>query len=544
MCQTPKKRKGADLSDPKAHQEDHNTWSRRNFLQTIGLAGAASFSLNMLPLTGLYGFPLAGAAAGGAEDRKLVLIRLKGGNDGLNTFVPMYSYDQYRMLRPTLRHEENQLVRLNDDFSMPQVMNNLKPLWDQGQMRVINSVGYPFHNLSHFTSADIMASGNSNVNENGDGWLARYYASVNPDYLDNPPAVPPAIKIGGPTSVLFNDVNKVDISANFPTADKLSEVAETGVIFNNNIAPDDCYYGDQVLFLRTVANAASRYSAAIFEAYTQGTNDVTYSSSLGEQLQLVARLIKGGLSTQLYLVTLDGFDTHVGQNGGGNHLGLLENLSTAVREFYLDLNAGNRDEEVLSMTYSEFGRRVEENGVSGTDHGTALPVMLFGPTLDGSDTHGKNPDLMDLDAAGNLKFGTDFRSIYATILENWLCIDADKVDEVLGASYDRLPDIGLACATTSTRTPYSSDAIVSSIAPQGGGSYQISFSLARGGDVTIDLITFSGQKIQTLTNRYFHQGDHQVSFSLAHLSVELVPMIYSIRSEGRMLNRKFVASSY
>ncbi|MEM9260088.1 MAG: hypothetical protein AAGA62_10615, partial [Bacteroidota bacterium] len=276
-----KPRSGATLKNHRAHAQDHENWSRRNFLRTIGLAGATSFGLAGLPLTGLYGFPLAAAAAAGGSDRKLVLIRLKGGNDGLNTIVPLYNYDEYRNARPTLRHQETDLLNLNTNFAIPTAMQNLNPLWEEGQLRVVNSVGYPDHNLSHFTSADIMASGNSNVDENGDGWLARYYTSVNPDYLENPPNTPPAIKIGGPTSILFNDENKVDISANFPTADRLAEVAETGVLYNADVAPDDCYYGEQVIFLRTIANAAARYSASIFEAYGRGANDVEYTTSLG-----------------------------------------------------------------------------------------------------------------------------------------------------------------------------------------------------------------------------------------------------------------------
>ena len=477
MCQDKTQRQGADLKDKKAHMEDHQSWSRRNFLQTIGLAGATSFSLNAMPLTGLFGFPLAGALNDELTDRKLVLIRLKGGNDGLNTIVPLYNYDLYRNFRPSLGHLESDLLNLNEDFAIPTAMSDIKPLWDNGQMRVVNSVGYPNHNLSHFTGADIMASGNNNVGENGDGWLARYYTNLNPDYIENPSSAPPAIKIGGPTSILFNDENKVDISANFATAENLTELVETGAIYNNTTAPDDCYYGEQVLFLRTIANAASIYSTAIFEAYNNSVTEAEYTSSLGEQLKLVARLIKGGLQTQLYLVTLDGFDTHVGQNGVANHKGLLEDLSKAVNDFYLDLNLGNKDNEVLSMTYSEFGRRVMENGFSGTDHGTALPVMLFGPALEGSDTHGKNPDLNDLDTAGNLKFGTDFRSIYATILENWLCISPELVDQILGDSYERLNDLGFDCMATSINPQVRLTSFKHAITPLGGGQYQLNIEL-------------------------------------------------------------------
>ncbi|MEO0735146.1 MAG: twin-arginine translocation signal domain-containing protein, partial [Bacteroidota bacterium] len=200
-------RRGYDLSDPRAHQNDHQNWSRRGFLRTLGLAGATSVGLSALPLSGLYGFPLATLLDGARDNRKLVLIRLKGGNDGLNTIVPLFDYDRYANLRPRLRHPRNELIGLDADFAMPDLMSNLQPLWAEDKMRVVNSVGYPDHSLSHFTGADIMASGDNNIEENGDGWLARYYVNQNPDYRTDPPPVPPAIKIGGPTSILFNDLD-------------------------------------------------------------------------------------------------------------------------------------------------------------------------------------------------------------------------------------------------------------------------------------------------------------------------------------------------
>ena len=537
-------RKGTDLKDPQAHQKDHQSWSRRSFLQTIGLAGATSVGLSFLPVTSMYGFPLANALGGTFSNRKLVLIRLKGGNDGLNTFVPMYDYDRYRNFRPSLGHLTNNLITLNEDFAMPTAMNALKPMWDNGKMRVINSVGYPDHNLSHFTGADIMASGDSDLANNSDGWLARYYTALNPNYIEEPATDPPAVKIGGPTSILFNDENKVDLSANFASADKLEDLVQSGTLFDNINSPDNCYYGDQVLFLRTIANAASIYSNAIFEAYNNSQTEAAYTSSLGEQLKLVARLIKGGLTTQLYLVTLDGFDTHVAQNGLGNHLGLLENLSTAVDAFYEDLADGGFDNDVLSMTYSEFGRRVMENGFSGTDHGTALPVMMFGPALDGADTHGKNPDLADLDGNGNLKHGTDFRSIYATLLENWFCIDNSQVNEILGESYERLTDIGINCAVTSQRNTKVPLHLNHGITPIGAGQYQVFFTLPKGTDVSLELFTISGRMIQEVATQYFHQGRQVISFSIADLNVELVPMVYTIRIDGKPYSGQFVASSH
>ncbi|MEM6877838.1 MAG: DUF1501 domain-containing protein [Bacteroidota bacterium] len=537
------KRHGMDLSDQSAHQHDHQSWSRRGFLRTIGLAGATSVGISALPLTGLYGFPLASALSQVDGNRKLVLIRLKGGNDGLNTIVPLYAYDQYANARPNLRHQMSDLLMLNDNFAMPNVMQDLESLWAEDQMRIVNSVGYPDHSLSHFTGADIIASGNSNNDENADGWLARYYGLVDPDYRVDPPSVPPAIKIGGPTSILFNDDESVDISANFATPEGLEELASTGRLFDDQTAPNDCYYGDQVIFLRTVANAAYRYSSAIFDAYSAGENGVAYTSSLGEQLRLVARLIKGGLSTQLYLVTLDGFDTHVGQNN--THLDLLTNLSEAVSQFYQDLALTENDEEVLTMTYSEFGRRVSENGVAGTDHGAAMPVMFFGPPLNGSGTHGQNPDLADLDVTGNLKFSTDFHSLYATVLENWFCIDPVDVDSILGGTYNRLPELGLQCSPNSISDPGQVRiGLQSQIVPLGGGRYRISFDMPQSGRVRIALYTIGGQHITDVTDANYAYGPQQADFSLAAYPIEMQTLVYTIQvNGGRPSAKKFVGSS-
>jgi len=535
-------RPGTSLKDKDAHAADHRNYGRRNFLRTLGLGGAATLAAGKLPATSLFDFPLATALNGNFSDRKLVLIRLKGGNDGLNTIVPLYALDRYRAVRPTLAVPENELIGLNTNFGIPQAMNAVKPLWDGNKMRVVNSVAYADQSLSHFTGADIMASGNSDLAENGDGWLARYYVSQNPDYRTDTSGDPPAVKIGGPTSVLFNDSDKIDISANFANANRLEDLASSGVLYNNQDAPDDCYYGDQVLFLRTIANAATLYTTAIADAYQNSTTEADYTTSLGEQLRLVARLIKGGLKTQLYLVTLDGFDTHVGQNGGGNHPGLLEDMSKAVAAFYEDLSAGNKDEEVLSMTYSEFGRRVEENGVGGTDHGSALPVMFFGPALGGSGTHGLNPDLNDLDPVGNLRFGTDFRSLYATVLENWLCIDGGTVNDILGGDYDRLDELGLECDATSTGfVPTNTSGLRHRVIARSALAYELELILPRATRLEVDVVALSGLRLQRLGGRLYPAGTHRLAFTLPQLRGHVAAVAYSVRANGRRYGGKFVA---
>ena len=538
----PANRRGTSLRDGTAHANDHQAYSRRGFLRTLGLAGAGSLAMAALPATSLYGFPLATAltGGGGTDDRKLVLIRLKGGNDGLNTIVPAYDYGAYQAARPRLAIPPNELIALDGRFSIPQSMQPLHGLWRTDAMRVVNSVGYPDSSLSHFTGADILDSGNANTAENGDGWLARYYTDLNPDYQTNTPTCPPAVKIGGPTSIVFNDMNKVDISANFSSPERLVELGESGQLFNNQLAPDDCYYGDQVTFLRTIANAAFSYTGAITDAYQSSRTDADYTTSLGEQLKLVARLIKGGLGTRLYLVTLDGFDTHVGQ--AGPHANLLNDLSSAVAAFYQDLAAGDRADQVLSMTYSEFGRRIGENGTGGTDHGEAMPVMLFGPALNGAGVHGQDPDFAGGGVGDNVPFSTDFRSLYATVLEDWLCADSGTVERVLGGSYGRVPDLGFACGTVSSSAPAapSESGLKHIVHGLGGGRYRLSLTLPAAAAVGLEVFTLSGQRLVLTGPRRFAAGPVELDFSLGAYRLPAVPLAYRATVDGRSYAGKFL----
>ena len=545
MSRYKKLRPGTDLTNAKAHRADHQAWSRRGFLKTLGLAGAAQLSMAHLPLTALAAAPLTLALQGGGP-RKLVIIRLKGGNDGLNTFVPLYQFSNYQALRPTLAHSSGSLIELESSFAMPDSMQSLLSLWEGEQMRVINSVGYENQNLSHFTGSDIVFSGNDNVSENGSGWLARYFTNQNPDYLTNPCPFPPAVKIGGPTNVLFNSEDGIDISANFANTDQLNSLLNNaGVQFDNTTAPDDCYYGEQVLYLRSIANSAALYGTAIYDAYEASTTEADYGGTLlGQQLELVARLIKGGLETQFFLVTLDGFDTHASQNGVGNHLGLLQQFSDAVNAFYTDLAASSFDQDVLTMTGSEFGRRVQENGLSGTDHGTAAPVMLFGPALAGKGFHGENPDLTTLDGTGNLQIGTDFRSIYATVLDKWLCLDADLTDEILGNSYDRLDGLGFSCQTVGIEgVPDPVRTQDHRVYHLGGGTYRLVFQLPRATRIGISLFTIGGIPVLEIPARSYSTGKNTVDFDLSIAGTEILPMVYSLSGAGIQWSGKFLLNS-
>lgn len=525
-------RYGSALEHGEAHQKDHQNWSRRGFLRNLGILGGTSLMLGKVPVTAIGASPLSIALNGAEGDRILVLIRLKGGNDGLNTIIPLYDYSTYANFRPDVRIPENQYTKLTDEFAIPNTLNAIHPMWEAGAMRVINSVGYPDQNLSHFRSTDIWTSGSDAEVIDDSGWIGRYFGELYPDYLTNPPTVPPAIQIGGFGSSVFNDANMVNIAVNVSDPQQLEEIAERGELYDINNLPA-CLYGEQLGYLRSVANSTFYYAETISEASNRAANTVEYPNynPLATSLATVARLIKGNLGTKIYMVTLDGFDTHARQTD--LHSTLMLYLSEAIDLFYTDLAAGGWADKVLSMTFSEFGRRVMQNASRGTDHGAAAPIMLFGEAVNGNGVQGKRPDLNDLDNAGNLKFQTDFREIYATILEQWLCIDANTVNQTLGRDYTRL-DLGFACNTTTTNTSAFDgiSAFTHGIYPDGNGDYLIHFNLPTAARVKVDVVSVIGQPIATLVDQSMNGGQHQARFEVSNTRLPNGQYFYRIQTSN------------
>ena len=439
MCENNSKR-SIKITD-KAHDQDHKNWNRRSFLQALGLAGAGSMMVGGMPLSASNNSKLSAAINASETDRILIIIRLKGGNDGLNTIVPVYDYDTYAGYRPTVKHNLSELTMLGSDFGIPSYMNDLQNLWDGGAMKVVHGVGYEDSSQSHFAGSDIWASTDPTNGEQS-GWLGRHFEEIYPDYLTNPPAIPAAVQIGSIGNLIF-DGSSNNYAFSVANPSQLEAIAESGVVHDMSSFPD-CIYGEQLEFLRGTTNTTYQYAGTIHEAYDEGSNNVSYlDSELGEQLSIVARLIKGNLGTKVYMVTLGGFDTHANQPE--EHQQILTDLSNSIKQFYEDLATAGYDDKVLAMTISEFGRRVYENGSNGTDHGTAAPFFLFGPALQGNGFIGQHPNLNNL-VNDNLEHTQDFREIYATIMQEWLCIDSNLVNEaLLGGNYGTV-DIGINCS--------------------------------------------------------------------------------------------------
>ncbi|MEM0994240.1 MAG: DUF1501 domain-containing protein [Bacteroidota bacterium] len=529
-------RHGSALEHGKAHQRDHQNWSRRGFLKNLGLLGGTSMLLGQVPVQAIGASPLTKALGKLEGDRILVLIRLKGGNDGLNTIIPVFDYDRYAGFRPSIRIPESNIIGLTDEFGMPNTLSDLVPLWEEGGMSIVNSVGYPEQNLSHFRSTDIWASASDSNVIDSSGWLGRYLGQLHPDYLENPPDVPPAIQIGSFDSFVFSDLNNTNIAVSVADPGQLEEIAENGQLYDLNNLPD-CIYGEQLGYMRTVANSTFFYAESISEASNTGQNSVDYpqNNPLARSLATVARLVKGKLGTKLYMVTLDGFDTHANQSG--NHARLMTYLGEAVATFYQDLEAGGMEDKVLSMTFSEFGRRARQNASNGTDHGAAAPVILFGKGMEASAIKGKNPDLGDLDPTGNIKFDTDFRQLYATVLEKWLCINPAVVNQVLGYDYERV-DLGFDCSISTDLDFWGKPkpTLTHRVIPSSGGDYIIQYDIPTGAKVQIQVFSVMGQTVATLAQATQMAGQHQVTFSPSEHRVPSGQYFYRIQVGSRIVS--------
>lgn len=487
----------------KAHHDEHKQWNRRSFLQALGLTGAGTMMLSGAPLSASTNTKLAAAISASDTDRVLVIIRLKGGNDGLNTIVPIYDYDTYAQSRPTIKHELNSLINLGSDFGMPNYMSDLQGLWNNGAMKVVHSVGYENPNQSHFASSDIWASTDAD-NTTQSGWIGRYFEELYPDYILNPPEIPAAVQIGSIGNLIFEgDSNNYAFSVANPN--QLEAIAENGTVHQMTNLPD-CIYGEQLEFLRGTTNTTYQYASTIHQAFENGTNTEEYlNQSLGNQLSIVARLIKGNLGTKVYMVTLGGFDTHANQ--AERHQELMTDLSNSIKTFYDDLASVGMDDKVLSMTISEFGRRTYENGSNGTDHGTAAPLMLFGPAIEGNGFVGEHASLTSL-VNDNMEYKEDFRGIYASVMENWLCVNSNLVNEaLLNINYQRV-DLGFNCSALGVEEFNQNRFKHFVIYPNNDTILKFTNPFTQ--HTVVKLYDIMGREVATLKNEMLFAGEHSI----------------------------------
>ncbi len=500
------------LEHGRAHDRDHAAWSRRDFLtRTSVAAGAAPFLLGSRQVQAFGHSPLLQRLARLTGGRSLVIVQMAGGNDGLNTIVPVTN-DRYYQVRPTIAIPQAQTVALDGDTGLHPAMASLEPMWGDGQLAVVQTVGYPSHNLSHFRSTDIWASGSSSGDVVRSGWTGRYFDSRFPDYASEPPDFPVAIRIGGATSTLMRGAD-LTMGMSLSNARQLADLAEDGVVYDEAEVPAGAH-GDELAFIRSIFNASFRYRDAVVSAAELGVNRTEYpAGSFAETLAVIARLIKGDLGARLYVLQIGGFDTH--SNQLDRQGAILGRLAEGMSAFYADLAADSAADDVLAMTFSEFGRRVEQNGSAGTDHGTAAPMMLFGGGVTGG-LYGDAPDLLDLDNAGNLRHSVDFRQVYATLLSHWFGLSSSEAEQILFDDFETLPFV--ANPVAGEPAPAAPDFVLDGNHPNPfRGETTVRFRLAEAGPVRLRVFDVRGRAVRTLTDRPLSAGAHAVAFDARDL---------------------------
>lgn len=435
--------------------------TRRQFLRTSVLGGALASTVPLfLEKTFLCLDTMAAATTGqittGKDGTILVLLQLAGGNDGINTLVP-YADDAYYKARPRIAIPKDSVLKISDYAGLHPKLTGLHSLYAEGNLGMVQGVGYPNPNRSHFRSTEIWQTSSDADRNDYTGWLGRYFDNCCKGA--DPATV--GIAIGGQTPQAFSSPDPKGITFNNPqqfrymseaasdpaSADKfMREINQPGGMDNSSLVenaggsigmlagPSD-NDGSTMEFLQRTALGARMSSDKILEIMRRTKSAVNYpSSQLGNSLNLIGRLIAGGLPTRVYYASQGGFDTHANQLPA--HDRLMTDLSAALSAFVADLKAQGNYSRVLVISFSEFGRRVSENASGGTDHGAAAPLFVLGggvrPGL-----YGAYPSLTDLHD-GDLKFNTDFRSVYATALERWLGAPSEMV---LGKKFPILPFI-------------------------------------------------------------------------------------------------------
>lgn len=394
--------------------------SRRNFLKQSSLATVGS----MLIPSFLKSFELK-ANPFAQNDKILVIIQLSGGNDGLNTIVPYYN-DIYYQSRPSIAIPKDKVLKINDELGFNPALQKFRELYDEGLVSVINSVGYPNPDRSHFRSMDIWQTGSAADQYLGTGWLGRYLdsscqAEVCQPYqaIEMDDTLSLAMKGERVKGLAMQNPQKLYQSTHNPLFDQLKKAIPT----------EDA--GENVAYLyKTLAEIASSADYIYNKANVQKSTADYPQNAFAKSMKTIAELIISGVQTQVYYASVSGFDTHVRQNQQQDRL--LEGYAGAVNAFVQDLKKHDKMKDVMVMTFSEFGRRVTQNGSNGTDHGTANNLFIINGDLNKAGFYNQAPNLTDLDE-GDLKYQIDFRNIYATLLKKWLNAD---VNTVLGNSFE------------------------------------------------------------------------------------------------------------
>ncbi|HEX5625503.1 MAG TPA: DUF1501 domain-containing protein [Saprospiraceae bacterium] len=520
---------------------------RRSFIQSVPVA------VGGMTVTAYGSSPLLSALTTSLTetDRVLVIVQLAGGNDGLNTVIPL---DQYASLSKTSIREnvliqEDKVLKLsgtNNATGLHPAMTRLYDLYNNGKLSVIQGVGYPRFNYSHFRATDIWMTGADSTEYLNSGWAGRYLANEFPNFPvgfpnSNMPD-PLAIRIGGNVVLgLQNQGVPMAISIT-NTNDPLNL---TGSLFQDPVLSN--YMGKELAYVREVQRQTDKYGDSVKAAADKGKNLSTLypktgepGQALGAQLAIVAKLISGGSKTRIYWLSTGGYDTHSGQvtasdHSTGAHANLLKGLSDAIGAFMDDVKLLGVDNRVSGMTFSEFGRRIISNASGGTDHGAAQPMFVFGNTVVPG-VVGVNPTIdPNSNASSNLPMQYDFRSVYASILSDWFCVEPSDLEQILLRNYQKIPILDPTnCIPTSVHDQNNriGENLVYAYPNPFVQYTRIKFE-SKGGHTLVQIINNEGSVIKTLLDADMAAGKYDIECDLEDAPAG----IYYVRLQNQVLQQ-------
>lgn len=495
---------------------------RKEFLKKALSAGLLPFVVDGMKMQVYGATPMLKsiAAAAAKNGRVFVFIQLNGGNDGLNTIIPTGEYSNLSTARNNILIAENKVLTLNGvtGTGMHPSMTGLKNMFNEGKVNIIQAVGYPNPNFSHFRSTDIWHTASESSQFLNSGWAGRYLEDV---YTGFPTGYPNT-----------NDPDPLAISIGFSVSTSLmGPTANTGIAIND---PKSFYdlvsgtvdqapntpAGHELTYVRLLLQQTQQYNVVVKAAAQSVTNKATYPSNntLADQLKIVANLIAGGLRTPIYTVQLTGFDTHAAQvatTGGtetGNHATLWQKVSDAIAAFQSDCEQLGIADRVAGMTYSEFGRRIKSNDSLGTDHGAAGPMIVFGTQVNPI-MIGSNPVIpTNVTVQDNVPMQYDFRQVYATILNDWFEAPVAKIDsDLLLKHFNTLPIFKQAVSARPVDVSMSHMASLRQNYPNPFTDLTTIEFTTPTGNVELRLFDYKGRMVKTLVNGDRAKGTYTVT---------------------------------
>jgi uncharacterized protein (DUF1501 family) len=518
---------------------------REFFRQSVPLATlpfmVSGFSLNA------YGrSPLLEAlvASGDESDRVLVVIQLNGGNDGLNMVIPLDRYSELAAARSNIMISESKALSLGGTTGIHPAMGGLQRMHDDQKLMIVQAVGYPNPNFSHFRATDIWLTGSDSNQTLDTGWMGRFLDDEYPGF----PSGYPNTVMPDPLAIQISSV----LSPGLQGPSQSMGMAITNpngsyILPGGADTPPNTPAGHELTFLREVAQQTQQYTTAVKSAASKGANKSSLypaagKNSLADQLKIVAQLISGGMKTRIYIVNLGGFDTHsaqVSSTGGtetGAHAVLLGKLSDAIVAFQDDLQLLGVANRVVGMTFSEFGRRIKSNASYGTDHGTAAPLFVFGSNVTGG-ILGTSPQLPAAATVNdNIPMQYDFRWVYASILQDWFGASPTVIQDVVSTHSQTLPIIG---PWGGNGRPLPTDFTLYQNFPNPfNPATTIRYALPHQAHVILEVFNIVGQRVALLVDDDMPAGEHAVAFTSNGLASGTY--FYRLRSEGFVETKKFL----